>query len=101
MAAKHTMSRSFDSDELAIISAIESALNEMGARDIQFANDRSRVSARIGFNLRSCGENLSVSVNTPGMVQITSKCVLPTQIIDWGKNKKNCNMFMKALSARM
>ena len=46
-----------------------------------------------GVTLSSWGENIDINVlylnETTSQVIIKSECALPTQIIDWGKNKAN------------
>ena len=46
-----------------------------------------------GVNLSSWGEKIDISVlylnETSSQITIKSECALPTQIIDWGKNKSN------------
>lgn len=46
-----------------------------------------------GMSMLSWGDSLTVSIYpiAPGSVQVTvsSECAMPTQVIDWGQNKKN------------
>jgi hypothetical protein len=54
-----------------------------------------------GMGLTSWGEDITVWVAvTPqgSAVNIKSECSLPTQLIDWGKNKENINKFATELS---
>jgi hypothetical protein len=47
---------------------------------------------RVGFNFWSFGERISVAIeklDSDSIVDITSTCRLPTQFIDYGKNKRN------------
>ena len=48
-----------------------------------------------GISMSSWGETITIGLTPlqPGMtrVDITSKCDMPTQIIDWGKNSNNVN----------
>ncbi len=51
----------------------------------------------VGFNLWSSGERVTIVFDTPNAVTVTSKCLMPTQCFDWGKNKSN----VQALLARL
>lgn len=55
--------------------------------------------AYVNFNIRSFGEKLTIDVSTeaPYTLTITSKCMLPTQCFDWGRNKKNVTRFISEL----
>ena len=55
----------------------------------------------MGFSFRSWGENVSVHVDDTGTVQVTSECSMPTQLVDYGKNKSNVTRFLAGLSARL
>lgn len=54
-------------------------------------------------SMTSWGENIKVSLhpidfNTTD-IEINSECALPTQIVDWGKNKKNIEAIFKYLAS--
>lgn len=61
-------------------------------------NDRE-VLAIVKYNFLSWGEKFRVSVSddAPYTVMINSKCSLPTQCFDWGKNKTNTAKYLAAL----
>lgn len=46
-----------------------------------------------GISLTSWGENIDITIlyinDNSSQVTIKSECTLPTQIVDWGKNKSN------------
>lgn len=46
-----------------------------------------RITASTSVNMRSWGENILVSFLPNNSISVTSKCALPTQCVDWGKNK--------------
>jgi len=56
--------------------------------------------ASTGMNLTSYGEDLMIAI-TPTVkgsaVRIRSECSLATQLVDWGKNKKNIDRFAQEL----
>lgn len=56
-------------------------------------------------NLSSWGEDIDITVlyhsETTAQVIIKSKCTLPTQVIDWGKNKANVEKIYNYLTSRL
>jgi hypothetical protein len=84
-----------------IVRASQAVAEQCGFK-VQEANpDGGSLAARAGFSLRSWGENISVHVDDAGTVEVTSQCLLPTQMVDYGKNKANVNRFLAGLSARL
>jgi hypothetical protein len=59
------------------------------------------MTARIGGGLRTWGEVVNIEFVSGNTVRITSKCVMPTQCLDWGKNKSNVSKFIAALKTRV
>jgi len=53
-----------------------------------------QIIASTSFNLRSWGEKVLISFLPGNSISVTSKCSLPTQCLDWGKNKANVEKFM-------
>lgn len=53
------------------------------------------IQARTSFNLRSRGEAIEIEILSPSSLRITSKCAMPTQCFDWGKNRKNVEEFAR------
>ena len=55
-----------------------------------------------GVTATSWGEKITVKLVPTGpaqtMVTINSRCALPTQIVDWGKNKSNVEKLFQYLS---
>jgi hypothetical protein len=43
----------------------------------------------VSTTLTSLGEEVSVMPLGPGEVEIKSRCVMPAQWVDWGKNRQN------------
>ncbi len=50
------------------------------------------ISASVGFNFWSWREKITVQMLRDGSLSITSRCGLPTQCFDWGKNEQNVSM---------
>jgi hypothetical protein len=51
--------------------------------------------AEVGANFWSWGEFIRVKIDPDGTVRIESKCRLPTQCFDWGKNQRNVDTFFE------
>lgn len=53
------------------------------------------------ISFSSWGENITIHFSiyndTQTLVEIKSECTLPTQVVDWGKNKKNVTAIMSYL----
>ena len=59
------------------------------------------ITARVGVSARSWGDLLTGSILTgPGGTRITveSKSRMPTQVVDWGKHRKNVNEVLSRVS---
>lgn len=76
------------------IEAVEAALRKVGWQNIQRQGDT--VICRIGMNLYSFGETLDI-VLAPGYAVLRSACILPTQCLDWGKNRRNIEKLVAIL----
>jgi hypothetical protein len=55
----------------------------------------------VGVNFWSWGEQVSVEIDREGTVQIESRCRLPTQCLDWGKNQRNVDAFLKLVEEKV
>ena len=62
--------------------------------------DRDTYHAKVSMSRTSWGERVEVSLANPGMLVIRSRGILPTQIFDWGKNKRNVERFCEIFEAR-
>ena len=49
--------------------------------------------ASTSMSIWSWGEKFMISFLADKSISVTSKCSLPTQCIDWGKNKANVERF--------
>lgn len=56
----------------------------------------NQIQATTTINLWSWGEKITLELNESGTFSITSKCALPTQCFDWGKNQRNVQAFVTA-----
>lgn len=72
--------------------AVRATLNALSWSIREEASDR--VVASTSVNIRSWGEKVLISFLPDNSISVTSKCALPTQCLDWGKNKANVGRFM-------
>lgn len=56
--------------------------------------------ASTSMGLRSWGERIEIDLLPNNEITITSKCALPTQCFDWGKNRANVRRFLAELQAQ-
>jgi len=57
-----------------------------------------RIIGSTSMNIRSWGEKVLINFLPDNSISVTSKCALPTQFLDWGKNKANVVKFMAEFS---
>ena len=92
--AYHQQTEMFNLNGGSLYSLVKSGFAELGWKVT--IDNPSYLEASASLNLASWGEKISVSIE--GMTAtIVSKCLLPTQCVDWGKNKKNVMMLLKTL----
>src|SRR5690349_17364217 len=53
-----------------------------------------RIVASTSVSIASWGEEISITFMLDSRITVTSKCALPTQCFDWGKNKANVRKFL-------
>lgn len=79
----------------------EEALMKAGFKMSKWVEQNQAYYSESSLSIWSWGEDIQVSFqeNEQGTkVKFTSSCKLSTQIIDWGKNKKNTKKFFTALN---
>jgi hypothetical protein len=101
MAASAEDSEVFDAPFDDIADAIDAALDDIGASSVQWSRSGRSVTASKGINFWSWGENLTVEVSRSGEVWVRSECAFPLQIVDWGKNGRNCRALLDAVARRL
>ena len=72
--------------------AVRETVNALSWSIREEASDR--ITASTSVNIRSWGEKILISFLPDNSISVTSKCALPTQCLDWGKNKANVVKFM-------
>lgn len=83
---------------------IMEALKNAGFRNVGLDADEHRFYARTKFSMSSFSEYIEVSYTHQPFsttLKFKSICALPTQIIDWGKNKRNFKRLEKELEKLM
>lgn len=70
-------------------------------REVPFGNGGVEFELTHTLSFSSWGENILIHLlpynGTQTMIDIKSECSLPTQLVDWGKNKKNVVTIMNYL----
>ena len=98
MGASVTHTSSFAFTPPAVFDAMYRALASM-ATVRQVDAERLYVAGTAGVSVASWGERIQVWV-TPGspetIVTVESRCKLPMQLVDWGRNRRNVNRLLKA-----
>ena len=74
--------------------AVEAAMQRLGWSDIR--RDAGAVTGKVSFNLWSFGETVTATP-AAGYLLLRSTCVMPTQCLDWGKNRRNVEALQAAL----
>jgi hypothetical protein len=83
---------------------IEEALKNAGFKKVGLDKDENRFYAQTKFSMSSFSEYIEVSFSHDHFsidLKFKSICALPTQIVDWGKNKRNYKKFEKELEKLM
>lgn len=83
---------------------IDEALHNAGFKKICLDKEGSRFYAQTKFSIYSFSEYIEVAfLQNPGstLLKFKSICALPTQIVAWGKNKKNYIKFRKELEKQI
>jgi len=99
VTASAELSEVFDVPAEEIPGAVDRALREIGAKSIRWT--RRQVTADMGWNFWSWGENLTIEISRSGEVRVRSQCSFPLQIVDWGKNGRNCKALLDAVARRL
>jgi hypothetical protein len=89
MAAFYEQRVRFDADPDDVLDAFADALDERRAIDVYLSRKRRRVTARTRLNVWCWRERIEIVVRDGGEVTARSRCVIPTQIHDYGKNRQN------------
>lgn len=82
------------------IEILEQALKNTGFKKVHFNKAKNKFFARTKFSMSSFSEFIELKLHDKGNeteIEFKSICALPTQVYDWGKNKRNYRKFEKQL----
>ena len=84
--ARHNRRETLRLPDDALCALVRDALQSLHWKVTHDADGSFR--ARVKVNMWSWGEHVRVTVRD-GVVDVESRCALPTQFIDWGRNARN------------
>ena len=93
--AYHTENYSPKTGDENIREAVRKSLENLSWKIREETSNKILASTSMG--MRSWGEKIHINFLTDGSISITSKCALPTQFLDWGKNKKNIHSLLNKI----
>jgi hypothetical protein len=85
----------YDCERGELLDAVERALDALGWK-FDYTGPAS-LNVSVSVNFWSWGEQMTVHARKDGTLEVRSQCRLPTQCIDWGKNRRNVNTFLERL----
>ena len=97
MASQFEKTQIFNASGQELITACEKALLRCNFKVKGFHAETGTLHGGVSWNFFSYGEKISITFGQGGEVKAHSECILPTQFIDWGKNKRNILRFFEAL----
>lgn len=97
MAAKFEETRVYKKEHERLVQGCEIALEDSNFKIKHVDYAQGVILAKAGFSMWSWSEEIIVRISVQGAVTIRSECVLPTQIVAWGKNKRNAKKFFRKL----
>jgi hypothetical protein len=96
--AYHTESFTATHPNVDLRGAVRETLLALGWKARE--EDASSITAAVGINWRSWGERVAVTFLPDRRLSVTSRCALPTQCLDWGRNETNVLRFLNELRRR-
>ncbi len=82
-----------------IIRMAERILDDLGWH-ISYV-DEDRISVRTGTGIWIFGDQMTVDVSPRGTVTVHSRCIVPTTLIDFGRNDRNVERFLERLERKL
>jgi hypothetical protein len=104
MAHSNEQSKFAQGDYPTVFNTMLEALKEAEFGVKESDQEKGYIKTVKGFSLSSYGENIEIFFKQAGdriEIKIRSACVSPTQLIDFGKNKKNVNAIFESLAKRI
>lgn len=103
VTAHYQESRKYDKPVQELIELVGKALEDINAKKIAYNSSTSVFSAKLEGSIWSWSEILEINLESSEhetTVAFSSQCSLPSQILDWGKNRRNSKRFFNKLEIR-
>lgn len=97
MGAKFEASKKYDSSKIELIHSIITAIDKSKFQIENIDKENGIIHAKSVLNIWSWSEKIVIRIEENGNVTMKSECSLSTQIVDWGKNKRNVKTFFRHL----
>ena len=104
ITSKYETMKTIKGNPIDIEKLIMKALKNAGFNKVGLNKEDNRMYALTKFSIYSYSEYIEVSFNHYNFstdFKFKSKCALPTQIVGWGKNRRNYKKFEKELNKLM
>lgn len=101
MPAGYKTTRSFAAKRRDIEEVILAVLDGLGLKWLGELSERDAMTIRVPINDCSWGEKIEVQFVGSNTLRISSKCILPLQLYDWGKNRKNVLTIVSGIEAKL
>lgn len=100
MTARFEETRYYHCDRVQLMEKSKKVLQKCKFRIKEVDETNGIIYAKTNVSFWSWTEEIEVRVEDNGNVTMKSQCYLPTQILDWGKNKSNVRKFFKKLGIK-
>ncbi len=100
LTSKYKATKIINIDRSKSLNLIKQALENLGFKNVTLNKEGNAFYAKTKFSMSSWTEQIEVKVdenNNETEITFMSICSLPTQIFDWGKNKRNYRKFEREL----
>lgn len=101
MAAYYETTRSFNGNRREVEDALLAVLNSLNLRWLGELSGKDVLTVRVPINDCSWGERIEIQFSGPSTLKVSSKCVFPFQLYDWGKNRRNVLAIVSAMDAEL
>jgi hypothetical protein len=91
----------FDAEPDRLIEAAGYAFTKLKLRSVKWSAKKRVLSGRTPMTARSFGEKLAVTMSNRGEVAVKSRCLIPTTLVDYGKNEENCEHLVAVMRASL
>jgi len=81
--------------------ALLGVLSGLNLRWLGESSGKDVLTVRVPINDCSWGERIEIQFIGPSTLRVSSKCVLPFQLYDWGKNRRNVLAIVSAMDAEL